>query len=41
MGHAMNATAEPLFVTAMGEGLAVTTGAGSTVGVRVIFAYID
>jgi len=41
MGHNINPSAEPLFITKPGEGLSVTTGAGSAIGVAVIYLVID
>lgn len=41
MGHNINPNGEPLFITKPGEGLSVTTGAGSAIGVAVIYLVID
>lgn len=41
MGHNINPSAEPLFITKPGEGLSVTLGAGSAIGVAVIYIVID
>ena|SRR5690242_9639096 len=39
-GFVMNPGSEPWFTTNKGEGLTVTTGAGSTTGIQVIWKYL-
>lgn len=39
-GFVLNPSDEPWFVTNVGEGLTLTTGAGSTTGAQIIWKYI-